>query len=75
MSNTKDNVSPNREYKDRLFTMIFGDKTNKQNICNHSAKAERLQAASIFQVAFGEMDAALAYVTRSLRTNQQSDWC
>lgn len=32
MSNTQANVSINRQHKDRLFTMIFGDNKNKKNI-------------------------------------------
>jgi len=32
MSNTQTQFSINRQHKDRLFTMIFGDKSNKKNI-------------------------------------------
>ena len=32
MSNTQMNISINREYKDRLFTMIFGNNESKHNI-------------------------------------------
>ena len=32
MCNTQTNVSINRQHKDRLFTMIFGDNKNKKNI-------------------------------------------
>lgn len=32
MSSTQTNISINRQHKDRLFTMIFGDNKNKKNI-------------------------------------------
>lgn len=32
MNNTQNTVSINREHKDRLFTMLFGDNSNKKNI-------------------------------------------
>lgn len=31
MSNTQSTISINRKHKDRIFTMLFGDKTNKKN--------------------------------------------